>query len=59
MEVAYEWLSLAPTTLQGGGTVTLSNNGGGRFSLSTKEGGRKPTNVDNTIQGTGVIDPIL
>ena len=51
---------IGPTTLQGGGTVTLSNNGGGRFSIVNEIGGTQTLiNVDNTIQGTGVIDPIF
>jgi DNA-binding IscR family transcriptional regulator len=51
---------IGTTTLQGGGTVTLANNGGGRLSIVSEIGGRQTLiNVDNTIQGTGVIDPIF
>jgi hypothetical protein len=51
---------IGTTTLQGGGTVTLANNGGGRFSIVSEIGGTQTLiNMDNTIQGTGVIDPIF
>ncbi len=42
--------------LQGGGTVTLSTAGGGGAAyLQQASGGLTLTNVDNTIQGAGVI----
>ncbi len=44
------------TTLQGGGTVTLSTAGGGGSAFVQQNvGGLTLTNVDNTIQGNGVI----
>ena len=43
----------ADTTLQGGGAVTLANSGGGGTSFI--DGTHVLTNVDNTIQGAGVI----
>jgi hypothetical protein len=43
-------------TLQGGGTVTMVvNGGGGSAYLQQAVGGVTLTNVDNTIQGAGVI----
>ena len=43
-------------TLQGGGTVTLSTaSGGGAAVLEQAVGGLTLTNVNNTIQGAGVI----
>ena len=42
--------------LQGGGTVTLATATGGGSALSIKRaGGLTLTNVDNTIQGAGII----
>src|SRR6266436_6749425 len=44
------------TTLLGGGTVTLSTAGGGGSAFVQQNvGGLTLTNVDNTIQGNGVI----
>jgi len=46
----------ANVTLQGGGTVTLSSATGGGFAfLEQAAGGLTLTNVDNTIQGSGII----
>ena len=46
----------ANTTLQGGGTVTLSTAGGGGSAyIQQQVGGLTLTNVNNTIQGAGVI----
>ena len=46
----------ANVTLQGGGTVTMSNSGGGGTALIYQEsGGSTLTNVNNTIQGAGTI----
>ena len=46
----------ANTTLQGGGTVTLSTAcGGGTAFIEQASGGLTLTNVDNTIQGAGII----
>ncbi len=46
----------ANVTLQGGGTVTLSTgSGGGNALLLQAAGGLILTNVDNTIQGEGII----
>ena len=43
-------------TLQGGGTVTLSTaTGGGNAFIDQATGGLTLTNVDNTIQGSGII----
>jgi len=43
-------------TLQGGGTVTMSNSGGGGSAIIDQAaGGLTLTNVDNTIQGAGII----
>src|SRR5271167_4431146 len=43
-------------TLQGGGTVTMSNSGGGGSAIIYQAaGGETLTNVNNTIQGTGII----
>ncbi len=43
--------------LQGGGTVTLTAaSGGGNAYIEQPVGGVTLTNVDNTIQGTGVIE---
>ena len=43
-------------TLQGGGTVTLSTaSGGGAAYIEQSAGGLTLTNVNNTIQGAGVI----
>jgi fibronectin-binding autotransporter adhesin len=44
-------------TLQGGGTVTLATiaSGGGIASIQQAVGGLTLTNVDNTIQGSGII----
>ena len=43
-------------TLQGGGTVTLSTaSGGGDALLLQAAGGLTLTNVNNTIQGEGII----
>ena len=43
-------------TLQGGGTVTLSTlTGGGNAYIEQAVGGLTLTNVDNTIQGDGII----
>jgi PEP-CTERM motif len=44
------------TTLQGGGTVTLSTaTGGGDAFIEQSVGGVTLTNVNNTIQGEGII----
>jgi hypothetical protein len=45
------------TTLNGGGTVTLAYNGNGNGAayILQNAGGLTLTNVDNTIQGTGII----
>ena len=46
----------ANTTLQGGGTVTLSTAGGvGNAFIEQASSGLTLTNVDNTIQGAGII----
>ena len=46
----------ANVTLQGGGTVTMSNSGGGGGAIIYQAvGGETLTNVNNTIQGTGII----
>ena len=46
----------ANVTLQGGGTVTMSNSGGGGDAIIDQAvGGETLTNVNNTIQGTGII----
>ncbi len=46
----------ANTTLQGGGTVTLSTaGGGGNAFIDQAAGGLTLNNVDNTIQGAGII----
>ena len=46
----------ANVTLQGGGTVTMSNSGGGGDAIIYQAaGGLTLTNVNNTIQGTGII----
>ena len=43
-------------TLQGGGTVTMSNSGGGGSAIIDQAaGGLTLTNVNNTIQGAGII----
>jgi hypothetical protein len=45
-------------TLQGGGTVTLSSftaGGGGNAYIAQAAGGETLTNVNNTIQGDGII----
>src|SRR6202050_4457155 len=42
-------------TLTGGGTVTLSTTGGGGNAYFYQNGGSTLTNVNNTIQGTGII----
>ena len=56
---ANTFLSLeANTTLQGGGTVTLSTAGGGGPAIIEQAvglSGLTLTNVDNTIQGAGII----
>ena len=45
------------TILQGGGAVTLANVGGvGQTIINAAPGGATLTNVDNTIQGAGLID---
>ncbi len=50
------WVDSSNVTLQGGGTVTLSTlNGGGDAVLQQSTGGLTLTNVDNTIQGEGVL----
>ncbi len=44
------------TTLQGGGTITLSTGGGGGSTyIEQGVGGVTLTNVDNTIMGNGII----
>jgi hypothetical protein len=53
-------LTLGNTTLQGGGTVTLNTTTGGGNALLLQlgapgGGGYTLTNVDNTIQGEGII----
>jgi hypothetical protein len=46
----------ANVTLQGGGTVTLSTvGGGGNAIIAQAVGGTTLTNVNNTIQGAGII----
>ena len=46
----------ANVTLQGGGTVTLSTaTGGGNAIIDQAAGGETLTNVNNTIQGEGII----
>ena len=46
----------ANVILQGGGTVTLSNSGlGGTAIIDQAVGGETLTNVNNTIQGAGII----
>ena len=46
----------ANTTLQGGGTVTLSTaSGGGNAIIQQQVGSLTLTNVNNTIQGAGII----
>jgi hypothetical protein len=43
-------------TLQGGGTVTMQSlNGGGNAYIDQASGGLTITNVNNTIQGDGII----
>src|SRR5271167_2198259 len=43
-------------TLQGGGTVTMSNSGGGGSAIIDQAaGGETLTNVNNVIQGAGII----
>ena len=50
------WADSTNVTLQGGGTVTLSTlNGGGDAVLQQASGGVTLTNVDNTIQGDGIL----
>ncbi len=44
----------SPVTLNGGGTITLSNATFSRISGTT---GSSITNLDNTIQGAGIISP--
>jgi len=47
---------VSPTTLQGGGTVTLnSGDNNGQVYIETSTAGTTLTNVDNLIQGYGVI----
>jgi YVTN family beta-propeller protein len=48
-------VSAATISLAGGGTVTLSTTGAGTPALSTANGAQTLTNVDNTVQGPGVI----
>src|SRR5579863_8731997 len=48
-------VSAATVSLTGGGTVTLSTTGAGTPALSTANGSQTLTNVDNTVQGPGVI----
>jgi hypothetical protein len=43
------------TTLQGGGTVTLSTTGAGSSFILQEVGGSTLTNSNNTIQGAGII----
>jgi YVTN family beta-propeller protein len=45
----------AGVSLTGGGSVTLSKGGNGTAALATSGGSQLLTNVDNTLQGTGVI----
>ena len=50
------WADSTNVTLQGGGTVTLSTlNGGGDAVIQQVAGGFTLTNVDNTIQGDGIL----
>jgi fibronectin-binding autotransporter adhesin len=50
------YVDTSNVTLQGGGTVTLSTlNGGGDAVLQQASGGLTLTNVDNTIQGDGIL----
>ena len=43
------------TTLNGGGTVNLSQSGGGAALIEQSVGGLTLNNVNNTIQGAGII----
>ncbi len=45
----------AGVSLTGGGSVTLSKGGNGTAAIATSGGDQTLTNVDNTLQGTGVI----
>jgi len=45
----------AGVSLMGGGSVTLSKGGNGTAAIATSGGNQTLTNVDNTLQGTGVI----
>ncbi len=45
----------AAGSLTGGGSVTLSKGGNGTAAIATSGGNQTLTNVDNTLQGTGVI----
>jgi YVTN family beta-propeller protein len=45
----------AGASLIGGGTVTLSTSGSGNAALATANGAQTLTNVDNVVQGVGVI----
>ncbi len=45
----------AGVSLTGGGSVILSKGGNGTAAIATSGGSQTLTNVDNTLQGTGVI----
>ncbi len=45
----------AGVSLTGGGSVTLSKGGNGTAAVATSGGAQTLTNVDNILQGTGVI----
>lgn len=45
----------AGVSLSGGGTITLSKGGNGTAIIETAGGTQTLTNVDNTLQGTGII----
>jgi len=50
------FIDSANVMLQGGGTLTLSSlTGGGQAFIDQAAGGLTLTNVDNTIQGAGII----
>jgi YVTN family beta-propeller protein len=45
----------AGVSLTGGGSITLVKGGNGTAAIATSGGAQTLTNVDNTLQGTGVI----
>ena len=50
------WISTGNVTLQGGGTLTLSTaGGGGNAFIDQTVGGLTLENVNNTIEGNGII----